>query len=257
MPQASTATQTHDAAVHHIVASLASAAQGQAVAPSTRLPNGTTPPAWAAVPADVTGTPAAKSGDSASTGSQDGMGAGGRALAAALRDLASAVRESDGGAQPTFNVIVTAPQSGPQAVAPILHDAAAPAAMPGSVPMDPENLMNMVQAIRVAAQNGMSEATVHLKPEALGDVTISIKVDGSAVTAVVHANQSDVRQWMQGQEDTIRGNLANHGLDLARFVVRDDGHPQQQREQQQPQRRRPRPRATAGNPEAAIFDLVA
>jgi flagellar hook-length control protein FliK len=77
------------------------------------------------------------------------------------------------------------------------------------------------------------EATVRLRPEYLGDVTINLKVDGSGVSAVVHADTPAVRQWLESNEQTIRSGLAEHGLELERFVVDPNGQQHAQRDAQQ------------------------
>ena len=77
------------------------------------------------------------------------------------------------------------------------------------------------------------EATVRLRPEYLGEVTIQLRVDGSGVSAIVRAESAGVRQWLQSQEQSIRGGLAEHGLELSRFVVDPDDRQQTQRDAQQ------------------------
>jgi hypothetical protein len=93
-----------------------------------------------------------------------------------------------------------------------------------------ENIDRLVQTVRVQVRNGISEATVRLRPEHLGEVTIAIRVDGRAVSAIVHAESADVREWLQAQESTLRGSLVEHGLHLDRLYVHRDGrHDRQER----------------------------
>jgi flagellar hook-length control protein FliK len=92
----------------------------------------------------------------------------------------------------------------------------------GTPSIDPSNVDRIVQAIQVNTKSGVMEATVRLRPEYLGDVTIQVRVDGGGVSAVVHAESAGVRQWLESQEHTIRTGLAEHGLDLERFVVDPD-----------------------------------
>ena len=112
---------------------------------------------------------------------------------------------------------------------------------PTAMPEAEENLQQLIQTMRVAAKSGGWEATVHLKPEHLGEVSISLRVDGRNVSASVQAEAAGVREWLRGQEESVRSGLAEHGLQLERFVVDRDGR-QQNHEQaeEQPQRRAPR-----------------
>jgi flagellar hook-length control protein FliK len=98
-----------------------------------------------------------------------------------------------------------------------------------------------VHAIRINSRPGAWEATVRLKPEHLGDVTIALRVERNAVSAVVNAEAAGVRQWLESQEQAVRNGMAEHGLQLERFIVQRDG---QRREaypqEQEPRRRQPR-----------------
>jgi flagellar hook-length control protein FliK len=110
------------------------------------------------------------------------------------------------------------------------------------------NIESMVQTMRVMVRDTVSEATVHLHPEHLGEVTIQVRVDGKNVSAIVNAESAGVREWMQGQESTIRNGLSEHGLQLDRLVVQRDGRQdrrQQGQPQQGPRRRRGRDDADA------------
>ncbi len=123
--------------------------------------------------------------------------------------------------------------------------------------VDPENVHTLVQAMRVTAKAGGWEATVRLKPEHLGEVTIALRVDGKNVSAVVQAESAGVRQWLMSQEDAVRSGLSEHGLQLDRFAVSRDGQ-RREAEQQQPQderrqRRAPRQTATGNEPR---FEVV-
>jgi flagellar hook-length control protein FliK len=118
-----------------------------------------------------------------------------------------------------------------------------------------ENLGRLVQAMRVNVRAGAWEATVRLKPEHLGDVSISLRVDRNAVSAVVNAEAAGVRQWLETQEQAVRAGMAEHGLQLERFVVQRDGQrrdPHEQEPQPQPRRRQPKPDAQS----AERFEIV-
>jgi flagellar hook-length control protein FliK len=101
------------------------------------------------------------------------------------------------------------------------------AAAPG---LPPENVDRVVQAMHVNVRSGVMEATVRLRPEYLGEVTIQLRVDGSNVTALIHTEAPGVRQWLESQEQSIRNGLAAHGLTLDRLVINPDGEQQQSRD---------------------------
>jgi len=91
-----------------------------------------------------------------------------------------------------------------------------------------ENVERLVQTMHVNVKSGVMEATVRLRPEYLGEVTIQLRVDGASVSAVIQTEASGVRQWLESQEQAIRNGLAAHGLDLERLLINPDGERQQQ-----------------------------
>ena len=106
-------------------------------------------------------------------------------------------------------------------------------------------IAQLVQSLRVQFRDGIGEAVVKLKPEHLGSVQISIRIENGAIKATVQAEAPAVRQWLESQQDTLRTSLAEQGLRLERFVVEPDGERQtaqgdtrQQREQRRRQHRR-------------------
>lgn len=110
------------------------------------------------------------------------------------------------------------------------------------------NIDSMVQTMRVMVRETVSEATLHLHPEHFGEVTIQVRVDGKSVSAIVNTESSGVREWLQGQESTLRNGLSEHGLQLDRLVVQRDGRHdrrQQGQPEQGPRRRRTRDDADA------------
>ncbi len=120
----------------------------------------------------------------------------------------------------------------------------------------------LVQSIRVQWTGGAGEARVRLRPEHLGEVVATIKVEQGAVTATLQAERPDVRRWLEAHTQTLRDGLVEHGLKLDRLVVltepargesRDDTHGRPRgRHPQQPQPRPRRPRADDGG---ATFEL--
>jgi hypothetical protein len=55
--------------------------------------------------------------------------------------------------------------------------------------------------MRVKMKHGIQEASVWLYPDLLGEVTISVRVERGAVSAVVHAEAPGVQQWLESLED--------------------------------------------------------
>lgn len=92
----------------------------------------------------------------------------------------------------------------------------------------------LVQALRVQWRDGGGEATVTLHPEFLGEVSISLRVEDGGMTAVVRAEQSEVRDWIQSNIGLLRDRLQEQGLTLHKFDVSDgyqtrDGQPRDDR----------------------------
>jgi flagellar hook-length control protein FliK len=75
-------------------------------------------------------------------------------------------------------------------------------------------------------------------------VTIALRVERGAVSAVIHTDAPAVQQWLESQEERLRSGLADQGLHLERFQVqRDRSHERREPPQQQtptPRYRQPR-----------------
>ena len=95
--------------------------------------------------------------------------------------------------------------------------------------------------MRVMVRGNVSEATLRLRPEHLGDVSVVVRVDGRVVTATVIAESAGVREWLQLHEEALRTGLQQQGLTLDRLVVQREAR-QERREQPHPDARRSRPR---------------
>jgi flagellar hook-length control protein FliK len=112
-------------------------------------------------------------------------------------------------------------------------------------------IAQLVQSMRVQFRDGVGEAVLKLKPEHLGSVQISLRVENGAIKATVQAEAPAVRQWLESHQDTLRTSLAEHGLRLDRFVVEPEGepkrstddprHPREQEQQRRRQQRRHQP----------------
>lgn len=212
-----------------------------------------------AFPATDAGEASAGAGSDAPMTGQDGSGGEGRPspdfvrFAAALKQVAASGDEGRAAAPvvgPAAPAAAAPAVGGPAAVA-----AAAPAA-PAETAETPgaDNVGRLVQAMRVMARPGAWEANVRLNPEHLGDVSIAVRVERNMVSAVVNAESSGVRQWLESQEQAMRNGMAEHGLQLERFVVQRDGQRREAPEHEQQQgRRSPRGR----QPEAGErFEIV-
>lgn len=115
----------------------------------------------------------------------------------------------------------------------------------------------IVKSIRMQWTGGLGEARVTLKPEYLGEVTASIKVEQGVVTATLQADTPEVRRWMESHTATLRDALVEHGLKLDRLTV---GEPERQAAQgdrqskprQQPGQQAPRQRPRRESSETDI-----
>jgi flagellar hook-length control protein FliK len=159
-------------------------------------------------------------------------------------DSGASVPESRPTGVPTRpSMILMAAADGTLRLAPAV--AAGPVAAPaGAMPSETAaNIEQIVASMRVMTRETVSQATIHLRPEHFGQVSINIRVDGKLVSAVIQTESAQVREWLQAHEAALRSGLAEQGLQLDRLYVsrdprqdRRDGHPQQQ------ERRRQRPR---------------
>jgi flagellar hook-length control protein FliK len=141
---------------------------------------------------------------------------------------------------------VVSPSAGVAPSAPPSMSAVAPTAPAAAeATPDAETLGRLVHAMRVSARAGAWEATVRLKPEHLGEVTIALRVERNSVAAVVNAEAAGVRHWLESQEQAVRAGMAEHGLHLDRFVVQRDGQRRDPQEQE-PRRRAPKPPPQTG-----------
>ncbi len=120
----------------------------------------------------------------------------------------------------------------------------------------------IVQSLRVQWAGGASEARVRLRPEFLGEVVATIKVDHGTVTATLHADTPEVRRWLEANTQSLREGLVEHGLKLDRVVVLSEptrGESADERHGRprgrQPQHPQPRPRRPRQNDATATFDL--
>jgi flagellar hook-length control protein FliK len=140
--------------------------------------------------------------------------------------------------------------------APVLEARAVSTVAALESPIDDRQVADqLVQAIRVQLRGGVSDATVRLKPEHLGEVTISLRVEGSTVSAMVQAEVAAVRHWIEANESTLRENLSRAGLELGQLVVCPDDRGARQHPPRDSEQRRKGVRSRAHAPEA-LFTIT-
>jgi len=112
-----------------------------------------------------------------------------------------------------------------------------------------------VQSMRMQFRDGIGEAVLKLKPEHLGSVSISLRVENGGLKANVQADMPAVRQWLESQQDTLRSALSEHGLRLDRFDVEPDAQRQPADDQGQREQSRKR-QAQKREVEQPVFEVV-
>jgi len=126
-----------------------------------------------------------------------------------------------------------------------------------AMPSERDVTLQIVQSMRMQFRDGIGEAVLTLKPEHLGSVSISLRVENGGLKASVQAEMPEVRQWLQSQQDTLRSALSEHGLRLDRFDVEPDGRRQSSssdtRDEEPTRKRQPRRSAQADEP---VFEVV-
>jgi flagellar hook-length control protein FliK len=125
------------------------------------------------------------------------------------------------------------------------------------VPDEQDVVSSIVQSMRLQMRDGVSTAVVHLEPDYLGAVSISLPVENGSVTASLHAENPQVRGWMEANASMLRESLSGQGLSLDRLLITDEriadersSGRRQQQEQEQHARQRPR------RDESTTFEVV-
>lgn len=83
----------------------------------------------------------------------------------------------------------------------------------------------IVQSLRMQFQRGGGDAIVQIRPEHLGPLTVSLRVENGAVQARVTTENPAVAEWLQANQETLRESLKSSGLDLDRLVINRDPDP--------------------------------
>lgn len=113
---------------------------------------------------------------------------------------------------------------------------------------------HLVQSMRMQFLRGGGDAIVHIRPEHLGPVTISLRVEDGAVAARIVTDNPAVAEWLQSNEHALRDGLKGSGLQLERLVVHRDGQsPGHGREREAAARKPPQRRPANG---ASTFEIT-
>jgi flagellar hook-length control protein FliK len=159
------------------------------------------------------------------------------------------------GAQSNAATVVAAPTP-TDAVRFAVTGAAGNAAYTNAAPRGEETVLpQIVQSIRLHAVQGTTEARVQLKPEHLGALNITLKVEQNQVTATIQADVAAVRSWIESHESSLRQALSEQGLQLAKLVVQEDGH-QASKDEQGGEAPRRQPRRRSWRDEDATFEVL-
>lgn len=130
-------------------------------------------------------------------------------------------------------------------------DAAAPATSDTAAAV----VDQVVKSMRLQWKNGLGEARIQLRPEHLGPVDISIKVDRGSITAVVRAESSQVQDWILSHQQSLRQQLEAAGLRLDALVVSPDAERRRQGDQAEARQQSASRRRRHDGP-APIFEVI-
>jgi hypothetical protein len=137
-----------------------------------------------------------------------------------------------------------------------VSSAAGNAAYANATPRHEEAVLpQIVQSIRLHAVQGTTEARVQLRPEHLGALNITLKVEQNQVTATIQADVAAVRAWIESHESSLRQALSEQGLHLAKLVVHEDGE-QASKDEQNGDRPRRQPRRRSWRDEEQTFEVL-
>jgi flagellar hook-length control protein FliK len=163
------------------------------------------------------------------------------------------VRAAEQSVASAFGSMLASSSSAP-AVAPL----SAPAPVAALPPAVGEQVnAHIVSSLKMQWRDGVGEAKLHLRPDALGSVTVALRVEHGAVTAVVRSDSPQVQEWVLQHQQTLRQQMESAGLRLDDLTVTpDDRDQQEQQEAPAEQRRRPR-RGQAEDADAPVFELLA
>jgi flagellar hook-length control protein FliK len=118
-------------------------------------------------------------------------------------------------------MITTVASAAPGAIAHVLETADSSALVSAETP-DPDTADRLVQSLRMQFLRGGGDAVVHIRPEHLGPLTVSVRVEHGSVSAHVTAENAVVAEWLQANEQLLRESLKANGLLLERLVIQRD-----------------------------------
>jgi len=122
----------------------------------------------------------------------------------------------------------------------------------GDVP-DPDTPHRLVQSLRMQFLRGGGDAVVQLRPEHLGEVTVSLRVEQGSVAARITAADPVVAEWLQAHQGSLREGLQANGLTLERLTIDRDGRSPDRRERREPP---PRQRFRQPSEPQSTFELT-
>jgi flagellar hook-length control protein FliK len=157
-------------------------------------------------------------------------------------------------ANPAFSLVAPA-QSDARVSGVLASSSVSPLPGAPAMPNEHDVTLQLVQSMRMQFRDGIGEAVLKLKPEHLGSVSISLRVENGGLKANVQADMPAVRQWLESQQDTLRSALSEHGLRLDRFDVEPDAQRQPADDQGQREQSRKR-QAQKREVEQPVFEVV-
>lgn len=120
-------------------------------------------------------------------------------------------------------------------------------------PEVPDVSAQIVQAMRLQWRAGVGEARVQLRPEHLGTVTVSLRVEQGHVVATVRADSAAALEMVRARQHDLQASLASQGLSLDELIVTLD--PDERREKPAPRQSEPARPARRQESEAR-FEVV-
>ena len=91
---------------------------------------------------------------------------------------------------------------------------------------------SIVRVVKLQATAGGGEIQLRLRPEHLGELSVSVKVESGVVSAVLRSDSPEVRAWIQQHQQDLRSGLKEQGLLLDQLTVDPEGRREQQRQAQ-------------------------
>ena len=85
--------------------------------------------------------------------------------------------------------------------------------------MEQSILDQIATKIHTAVRSGVTEVRVQLRPEALGDVTLKIRIEGDVVTARMQVESQQVKAIVENNFQSLKDSLAQHNLQAGSFEV--------------------------------------